>query len=89
MRNPNPVNLQTSAEIRAAGWQAETRDADGHLCRAHVPFSSDEEIIWLVREALEHGETITIWPAAATIWPATASPRPSLIRVPNMMEQEQ
>lgn len=66
MKNPNPVNLQASAEIRKAGWQAECRDADGHLCRTHVPFETDEEIVWLVREALEHGETVTIWPLSAT-----------------------
>jgi molybdopterin synthase sulfur carrier subunit len=64
MKNPNPINLKTSEEIRNAGWQAETRDADGHLCRTHVKFDTDEEIVWLVREAIEHGETVTIWPAA-------------------------
>jgi hypothetical protein len=47
MKNPNSVNLQTSADIREAGWQAECRDADGHLCRTHVPFENDEEIVWL------------------------------------------
>jgi molybdopterin synthase sulfur carrier subunit len=62
MKNPNPINLATSEEVRQAGWQAETRDADGHLCRTPVPFESDEEIVWLVREALEHGDTVTIWP---------------------------
>ncbi len=51
---------------RKAGWQAETRDADGHLCRTHVPFDTDEEVLWFVREALEFGETITIWPRPAT-----------------------
>ena len=63
MKNPNPINLQTSEEIRQAGWQAETRDADGHLMRVHAPFTTDTEIVWLVREALEHDETVTIWPA--------------------------
>lgn len=62
MNNPNPVNLQTPEETRKAGWQAETRDADGHLMRVHAPFETDEEIVWLVREALEHAETVTIWP---------------------------
>jgi molybdopterin synthase sulfur carrier subunit len=62
MKNPNPINLQTSEEIRKAGWQGETRDSDGHLCRTHVPFDTDEEILWFVREALEFGETVTIWP---------------------------
>jgi len=63
MKNPNTINLMTSEEVRKAGWQAETRDADGHLMRMHAPFDHDDEgIVWLVREALEHGETITIWP---------------------------
>jgi hypothetical protein len=62
MKNPNPINLTTSEEVRKAGWQAECRDADGHLCRTHVPFESDDDIVWLVRDALEHGETVTIWP---------------------------
>lgn len=62
MKNPNPVNLQMPEDVRKAGWQAETRDADGHLCRTHVPFDSDDQIVWLVREAMEHGETVTIWP---------------------------
>lgn len=62
MKNPNPVNLQTPEDIRKAGWQAETRDEDGHLCRTHVKFESDEDILWLVKEALENGETVTIWP---------------------------
>lgn len=65
MKNPNPINLATSAAIRANGWQAETRDEDGHLCRTHAPFDSDDDIVWLVREALEHGETITIWPISS------------------------
>lgn len=62
MKDPMWINLKTPAEVRADGWQAETRDEDGHLIRTHVPFESDDDIIWLVREALEHGETITIWP---------------------------
>lgn len=64
MKNPNPINLSTPDEVRKAGWQAETRDADGHLCRTHVPFEKDEDIVWLVREAMENGETVTIWPPA-------------------------
>lgn len=62
MKDPYPMNLVTPEEIRAAGWQAECRDADGHLTRTHAPFATDEDIVWLVREALEHGDTITIWP---------------------------
>ncbi|MHC1549441.1 hypothetical protein [Phyllobacterium sp. K27] len=62
MKNPSPIHLMTSEDVRKAGWQAETRDADGHLCRTHAPFENDESIVWLVRDALEHGETVTIWP---------------------------
>lgn len=64
MKDPMWVNLQTSDEIRAAGHQAECRDTDGHLTRTHAPPMSDEDIVWLVREALEHGDTVTIWPVA-------------------------
>ncbi len=69
MDDPDPINLWPSNEVRAAGWQAECRDADGHLTRTHAPFNSDEDIVWLVREALEHGDTITIWPVAALSGP--------------------
>lgn len=62
MERPNPINLVPSHDIRAAGWQAECRDKDGHLTRTHAPFADDESIVWLVREALEHGDTVTIWP---------------------------
>jgi len=62
MEDPNPINLWPTEEVRAAGWQAEARDKDGHLTRTHVPFDRDEDIVWFVREALEFGETVTIWP---------------------------
>jgi hypothetical protein len=66
MKSPMHVNLQTSEEVRAAGWGGESRDADGHLIRTHVPFDRDEDIIWFVREGLEHGETVTIWPVGGS-----------------------
>lgn len=62
MNDPKPLHLTPSDKIRELGWQAECRDADGHLTRTHAPFETDEDIIWLVKEALEHGDTITIWP---------------------------
>lgn len=62
MKDPQPLHLTPPEQIRALGWQAECRDVDGHLTRTHAPFKTDEDIVWLVREALEHGETITIWP---------------------------
>lgn len=64
MRDPMPINLTSSDDVRAGGWQAEARDSDGHLISTHAPFDSDESIVWYVREALKHGETITIWPVA-------------------------
>ncbi len=66
MKNPNPINLTTPEEVRAQGWAAEVRDVDGHLIRTHAPFESDDDIVWLVREAMEHGDTVTIWPKEAT-----------------------
>lgn len=67
MRSPNPVNLMTSEEVRCNGWQAESRDADGHLIAMHAPFGSsdDEGIVWFVRECTSRGETVTIWPTVA------------------------
>lgn len=62
MKNPNSINLQTVEEVRKAGWQAESRDADGHLIRVHAPFETEDEIVDMVQEALAHGETVTIWP---------------------------
>lgn len=64
MRNPNPVNFMSSEEVRSAGWQAESRDSDGHLISMHAPFEAhdDEGIVWFVREATKRGETVTIWP---------------------------
>jgi molybdopterin synthase sulfur carrier subunit len=61
VKNPNPINMRMSEDVRADGWQGETRDADGHLCRVHAPFETDAEIIWFVREAMGNGEAVTIW----------------------------
>ena len=67
MKDPMPVNLMTSEEVRASGWQAESRDADGHLLAMHAPFGPDDDegIVWFVRETTSRGETVTIWPIAA------------------------
>jgi len=62
VKNPNKINLMTSEEVRSNGWQAESRDSDGHLVMTHAPFDNHASIIWLVREALKNGETVTIWP---------------------------
>jgi hypothetical protein len=66
MENPNLINLKTSDEVRRNGWQAETRDADGHLIRTHAIFEHDEQIVEFVREAITEGETVTIWPSTTT-----------------------
>lgn len=66
MKNLNPVTLQTSEEIREKGWQAESRDADGHLISCHAPIEADDPGIaeWIV-ECTRNGETVTFWPADA------------------------
>lgn len=67
MKNPNPVHLQTSEEVREKGWQAESRDADGHLISCHAPIEADDPGIaeWIV-ECTRNGETVTFWPADAS-----------------------
>lgn len=62
MQNPSPVNLMTPEKSRALGWQAESRDADGHLATQHAPFEDDASIAEYVREETERGMTVTIWP---------------------------
>jgi hypothetical protein len=61
LKNPKLLNLMTSEEIRANGWGAEARDADGHLMTAHIPFSSDDERSRYVAECAAEGWTVTIW----------------------------
>lgn len=67
MKNPNPVNLQTSEEVREKGWQAESRDADSHLISCYAPIEADDPGIaeWIV-ERTRNGETVTFWPADAS-----------------------
>lgn len=76
MKDPSPIHLMTSAEVRANGWQAESRDTDGHLISTHAPFDEDdaEGIVWFVKEATARGETVTIWPPVARV----LSPRRAL-----------
>lgn len=54
MKSPMPTNLSTPAEIRAAGWAAEERDADGHLISSHGAFDSDAVLVDYVREVMRH-----------------------------------
>ncbi len=62
MKEPRAVNLMTQDQCRADGWQAESRDADGHLVTAHAPFDDAAEIAEYVREETTRGNTVTIWP---------------------------
>ena len=62
MKNPFPVNTQTPEEVRAAGWQAESRDNDGHLCTTHAQFESAREMREYISEELARGNSVTIWP---------------------------
>lgn len=64
MKNPMPVNLLTSEEVRAEGWNAESRDADGHLRSTHCRFETNEDLAWYVNEETKRGCTVTIWPLA-------------------------
>lgn len=69
MRDAMPINLMTTEEVRANGWQAESRDSDGHLIGLHAPFDSDGAVTWFVNECTSRGETVTIWPATARVAP--------------------
>ncbi len=62
MKNTRPVNLMTPEQSRAGGWQAESRDGDGHLITQHSPFEDAETIAQYVREETGRGLTVTIWP---------------------------
>ena len=65
MKDPMPINLMTPQESRARGWQAESRDDDGHLCTQHAPFDDDAEMLNYVKEEIARGKSVTIWPASA------------------------
>ena len=64
MKDPKKINLMTQDEVRALGWAAESRDADGHLVSTCAPFDTNSLLIEYVRECAEHGDTVTIWPNA-------------------------
>lgn len=82
MKNPNPVNLQTSVEVRGQGWQAESRDADGHLTSCHAPIEANDASIaeWIV-ECTSRGETVTFWPMTGDIPAAPTSPHSVIKRI--------
>lgn len=60
MKSPKSVNLMTTAEVRANGWAAEARDADGHLMTTHAQFTSDAEFLRYAKECAEENWTLTI-----------------------------
>jgi hypothetical protein len=62
MQNPSPVNITTPEDIRAKGWASESRDQDGHLCSTHASFDDESHLVHYVRECIERGQTVTIWP---------------------------
>ncbi len=62
MNKPFPINLMTPAEVRALGWAAESRDADGHLVSTISHLVSDAELGKWVKERRDEGDTITVWP---------------------------
>jgi hypothetical protein len=62
MKNPAPINLITTAQVKAAGWSAESRDADGHLLTTHAPFETQGEMLDYVLEETTRGMTVTIFP---------------------------
>ena len=69
MRDPWPINLTTPEQSRAAGWQAESRDADGHLMTHHAPFDGPEDLAAYVMEEAARGHTVTVWPATPAALP--------------------
>jgi len=56
MKNPSPINLKSSSEVRAEGWQAEARDADGHLNAARQEMVDGANDLRAAFRALAGGE---------------------------------
>lgn len=61
MKDPKPINLLTTAEVRELGWRAEARDDDGHLISTHAGFETDRSMIEYLKESFRHGESVTIF----------------------------
>lgn len=59
MKNPSPINLTTTSEVRLQGWVAEARDADGHLVstQAWVGVCSTNENLKMLGEFINDYET--------------------------------
>ncbi|AFO91560.1 hypothetical protein [Phaeobacter inhibens] len=67
MQDPKPINLTTTAEIRARGWVAEARDADGHLVstQAWLEVCSTNENLKMLGEFIaeyETDRTVSVFP---------------------------
>ena len=73
MQDPSPIHLMTPEKSRSLGWAAEERDADGHIVSQHAPFDTDEGLARYVREAMDRGGTVTIWPHRIT---SNSAPQP-------------
>lgn len=61
MKNPSPVHLTTTAEVRSRGWIAEARDMDGHLVsmQAWLDICSTNENLKTLGEFIASYETDT------------------------------
>lgn len=59
MKDPMPINLTTTAEVRAQGWVVEARDADGHLVstQAWLDVCSTNENLKMLGEFISEYET--------------------------------
>lgn len=64
MKDPKPVNLWTTEYSRSLGWQAESRDDDGHLISLHAPIDKNDDIAEWIVECLKAGETVTFYPSS-------------------------
>ncbi|WP_323775988.1 hypothetical protein [Leisingera sp.] len=59
MKDPKPINLTTTDQVRAQGWVAEARDADGHLVstQAWLDVCSTNENLKMLGEFIAEYET--------------------------------
>ena len=63
MKDPRPVHLTTTEEVRAQGWIAEARDDDGHLmsCRSWASqLSANQNLQGLGEFISEYEEDATV-----------------------------
>lgn len=67
MKNPSPIHLMTTQEVRSLGWAAEGRDDDGHLVTQHAPFDCFLDLIEYVHKERKAGRSVTIFPHASGV----------------------